>query len=132
MKKSPFQFTEPKLIKLDFSLNEDFDIKDVKRIVVNVVPQVEVVKQSDNEYYVSLLVTLGTQDASSPFFVQAQEGARFRLDSGVSMDVEQLLHFNAPALLLSYLRPTIAMVTAASPYSAYNIPFMNFTDSEGE
>ena len=41
---------------------------------------------------------------------------------------EKLLKQNAPALLLSYLRPTISLITSASPYAAYDIPFMNFTE----
>ena len=41
--------------------------------------------------------------------------------------INKLLNQNAPSLLLSYLRPVIAQVTMASPYGAYNIPFIDFT-----
>ena len=38
------------------------------------------------------------------------------------------LNQNAPAVLLGYLRPIVAMITAASPFSAYNLPLINFRE----
>ena len=35
-----------------------------------------------------------------------------------------------PTLLLSYLRPIVVQVTQASPWGAYNIPFMNFSEPQ--
>ena len=43
---------------------------------------------------------------------------------------EKLLTQNAPALLLSYMRPLVASATAASPYPAYHLPFIDFTKEE--
>lgn len=40
--------------------------------------------------------------------------------------IEKLLNQNAPSLLLGYLRPIISQITAASPYNAYNLPFIDF------
>ncbi len=42
--------------------------------------------------------------------------------------VDKLLNQNAPSLLLSYVRPVISQLTGASPFEAFNIPFMNFTN----
>ena len=42
--------------------------------------------------------------------------------------VDKLLNQNAPSLLLSYIRPIVVQITAASPFPTYNIPFMNFTN----
>ena len=70
------------------------------------------------------------KDDSSPFFIEAEEAALFRWNPE-KVDAEhseKLLKQNAPALLLSYLRPTISLITSASPYAAYDIPFMNFTE----
>lgn len=63
-------------------------------------------------------------------FIEAEEAALFRWNPE-KVDAEhseKLLKQNAPALLLSYLRPTISLITSASPYAAYDIPFMNFTE----
>ena len=40
--------------------------------------------------------------------------------------VEKLLNSNAPALLLSYMRPIVANLTNASNLPVYNLPFVNF------
>ena len=44
--------------------------------------------------------------------------------------VNSFLNQNAPALLLSYARPIISMITNASRFPAYNIPFINFADAK--
>ena len=55
--------------------------------------------------------------------------AKFKWDSNLQeKNVEIFLNQNAPALLLSYARPIVSMVTNASHYPAYNIPFINFAD----
>ena len=41
--------------------------------------------------------------------------------------VDQLLRQNAPALLLSYLRPTVAQITSSSEFETFDIPFVNFS-----
>lgn len=75
-------------------------------------------------------MTIGKEDASVPFYIYAEEGAAFRWNAEKidEQHREKLLKQNAPALLLSYLRPTISVITAASPFNAYDIPFMNFTE----
>lgn len=42
--------------------------------------------------------------------------------------VENLLIYNATALLLSYIRPIVTNITSASPISAYHIPFLNLEE----
>ena len=84
----------------------------------------------ENSAVVVLNLLIGKKDDSSPFFIEAEEAALFRWNPE-KVDAEhseKLLKQNAPALLLSYLRPTISLITSASPYAAYDIPFMNFTE----
>ena len=42
--------------------------------------------------------------------------------------VEALLTKNAPAMLLSYIRPIVAQLTGASPLQAFHIPFVNMNE----
>ena len=35
------------------------------------------------------------------------------------------LEINAPSLLISYIRPLVALVTGSSKYPAWNIPFLD-------
>lgn len=127
--RSTFQFSDPKLLNISFRLNQNFKPVKNAQIEIPVVTEVETSEGPEkNSAFVVLRVEIGSDDDKTPFIVNAEEGAMFKWEedeiSGVSH--EQLLNQNAPALLLSYLRPTIAMITAASPFTAYNIPFMNF------
>ena len=67
-----------------------------------------------------------------------KEGAPFKLKIKVASDfkweyieeerVNAMLKNNAPALLLSYMRPIVASITNSSNFPAYNLPFMNFKE----
>lgn len=131
MKKSSFQFRNPVLAKLEFGINEGFNknLNDKQEVNINMAVQVN--KKLDmHEAEVSLSFELGDKDDSNPFYVAAIEKADFRWDDVLDDNtVEQLLNQNAPSLLLSYLRPIIAQITAASPYDSFDIPFINFKKS---
>lgn len=126
---SAFQFTNPTLASLSFQVNEDFENPNNKEIQIQMKMSVSISKDDGiNEAVVRLCVEIGEKNELLPFWIKAVEQANFRWDSDVSASMaERLLHQNAPSLLLSYLRPIIVQVTAASPYDAYNIPFINFS-----
>ena len=42
--------------------------------------------------------------------------------------IDTMLHINAPALLLGYMRPIVATITNSSKYPVYNLPFINFNE----
>lgn len=125
---SGFQFTSPVLDKLNFVINEEFDLKKDKEIKFEIKSNVNVKRVKDsNEALVELNVIVGEKEVT-PFLIDATQKAMFRWDDEQDKNmVDILLSQNAPALLMSYLRPIIANVTAASQYPAYNLPFMNFT-----
>lgn len=76
---------------------------------------------------VELILKLGESSLNTPFEIEARELAIFKWEKDYEeSNINILLSQNAPALLLSYLRPIIANVTSASQFSAYNIPFINF------
>ena len=119
---SAFQFSNPSLTKMEFCINEDFENgrdKEVK-MAVNMGIQIDRSKV-DNSAKVSLTLEIGKKGAT--------EMAEFRWPDSLNMGmIEKLLNQNAPSLLLGYLRPIISQITAASPYNAYNLPFIDFSE----
>ena len=131
---SHFQFSNPILSELQFYINDTYNA-DVEEISVNLGMSINKNRISETEATVELTVKIGEQSENAPFYVMATEGAIFRWEDDsfdAEPDVEKFLDVNAPALLLSYLRPIVSSVTMASKYPAYNIPFINFNDAKKE
>lgn len=128
MKESGLQFKNPRLLGVEFEINRDFDNSEDESIDIKLGFNIDVHKSKKKlEAIVELTVTVGAEDNTSPFYIKATEGAVFRWSDEMKKMEDKLLEQNAPAILLGYLRPIIAMLTAASPFEAYNIPLINFT-----
>lgn len=129
---SAFQFTNPSLIELEYGINEGYFCDENKEVNISINMSVKVEKKDVcNEARVSLTVELGGKGEELPFYVTAAEAASFRWKENLDQEkIDKLLNQNAPSLLLSYLRPIISQITAASPFGIFNIPFMNFTKHE--
>lgn len=127
MKKSNLQFKNPRLTDICFKINPDFiDSKD-KSADMKLDFNINIKKdECVSEAIVELNIQIGTQDSTSPFYINATEEAVFRWNSDTAGKENVLLEQNAPAILLGYLRPIISMLTAFSPFTAYNIPLINF------
>ena len=126
---SAFQFSNPSLTKMEFCINEDFENSRDKEVKIAVNMGIQIDRSStDNNARVSLTLEIGKKDSADPFYVYATEMAEFRWPDALNNEmVEKLLNQNAPSLLLGYLRPIISQITAASPYNAYNLPFIDFS-----
>ena len=125
---SDFQFTNPILSNIEFALNNDFIVNNEIKIQANIETKIAR-EDGKNEAMVKLIVKIGEKNNGMPFYLMAEEMARFKWDENKysDQDLEHLLSQNAPALLIGYLRPTISYITNASPLGAYNIPFIDFT-----
>lgn len=126
---STFQFSDPSLLKFLFEINNGFVKEGSEDINIELNTEIHIQPGPDvNSSVVILKLSIGSQDDSSPFYIYAEEGAAFRWDpEEMDEQRDKLLKQNAPALLLSYLRPTISLITSVSPFDTYNIPFINFT-----
>lgn len=82
-----------------------------------------------NTALVSVTISVGAKDNSTPFYIEAEEEANFKWEENIFTEeqIDALLNHNAVALLISYLRPIIANITAASPYPTYNLPYIDLT-----
>jgi preprotein translocase subunit SecB len=134
MKNSPFQFKDPVLTNLVFELCRDFKPSEHKEIEFKNDFKIRIAREEKaTNAVVSLTVSVNDGLNDVPFYCTATMMADFKWDETIEESiVEILLNQNAPSLLLSYLRPLIANIIGASQFPAYNIPFINFKNSQEE
>lgn len=127
MKESAFQFTNPSIIYVKFIENSGFQQEENEDIEISAGIEIKQGEISGNECSVNAVVTVGEESDSVPFLIEIEITARFRwnTDEKEKLNIEAFLEQNAPSLLISYVRPIIAMITDASHYPAYHLPFIN-------
>ncbi len=129
-KESKFQFTNPRIIELEFLLNKNNTQGEFK-LYSNF--EVKILDKQENNAFVQLIfISKPKENEQSPFIIKAIVEANFKWENMSDNLVMPFLNTNAPAFLLSYLRPTVAYITNAAGISPYNIPFMNFTKPKPE
>lgn len=134
MKESNFQFAQPFLTKIDFLDNVNFNYENENVEVSNSFTINTSMSENENSARVELILKVDyNQNKEFPFKLEAGIASYFRWEDDVKKElVDQFLKTNAPALLLSYLRPIVASVTNSSRFPVYNIPFFNFQDSDND
>ncbi len=130
-KASAFQFTNPLLMDLQFSVNKGYKgssgADDIDIPIEMKVLKPDAAECKERTAFVALSVKVGGEEAEFPYHITVEMGANFRWEESVDNEMaEALLSRNAPALLLGYIRPYIAQITEASPIGAVHVPFMNF------
>ena len=125
-----FSYVSPMLKGLEYRLNDGFK-QQPEQNEVNMKLKFNVVIHEDKnlpEADVDLTCEIGGKEADYPYYLCVTETSKFRwLEELDKEKVKQLLEFNAPALLLSFLRSIVLQVTVASPCGAFHIPFIDFT-----
>lgn len=127
MKNSVLQFKNPQLTKLIFEINPNYVVNN-QQINIKKEFKTNIIHLQENEDIVEFTIIIGTNDNTSPFYIEATESAIFKFNGSDETAKNNLLKCNAPAVLLGYLRPIISTITALSPYSAYNLPLIDFTE----
>ena len=127
MKKSVLQFSTPYITYLNITRNNNFDKDSVVKI--NTDFNVDIKKDiNDNFALIKLMGTIG--DNMAPFTIECNIEAMFKWeivsDNSDNVNIDELLQYNAPALLLSYMRPIISNITSQAGFPPYDIPFMDF------
>lgn len=125
MKESFFQFRDPQLVNLEFAINEEFN----EEIFTGFSIESEIhngIIEKDKEALVTLRLKIGDKSDKYPFCILVTMSGDFMCDKEEFF--EKLLQTNAPALLLSYARPIISLITAQAGFPSFNLPFMNFTE----
>ena len=129
MTKSNFQFLNPKLLNISFDVNPSYKYDGNEPQFTNEI-STKFSQMVDNSATVLLNIKISCEE-NEPFILRASMASKFKWnDSLESAEVERLLHENAPALLISYLRPIVSSLTTFSPLPTYDIPFINFTENK--
>lgn len=127
MKKSKLQFKNPRLKRLEFEINEDFNNENLVGLDLNVKTNID---RIENKAIVSLRLNIFEKEniEDAPFFVEIEMSGEFRWPESIDEEtLEVLLNSNAPAILLSYIRPYISTITSGAGYPALILPLMDFT-----
>lgn len=125
MKTSIFKFSDPKLIEISFDINETFNKDNFEGFNIKNSVDKEI-NDNSTEGIVSLKLTIGERNSSYPFYIEICNRAIFKCDDSNMFD--KLIDTNAPALLLSYLRPIVSLLTSQAGFPSFNLPFINFTE----
>ncbi|QHI73813.1 protein-export chaperone SecB [Aminipila terrae] len=130
MKNSDFQFNNPRLTNFEFNFNRDADFDKSKDFTLETNFDINInnIKGKNKSIVeLSILVT----EKNGFFTIKAEIGSSFSWNDSVDSTVlDVLLKQNAPALLVSYLRPIIVNITNYSPIGAIDLPFIDFTEDE--
>ncbi len=137
MIKSSFQLVgKPRISKMLFEANKEFIFKGEVQLETN--NNIHIIKNSDeqkNNSIVILNVGIFTSKSLSdvPFKMDFEIEGHFIWDDKLAEDtfrLDSLLKQNAPAILYSYLRPLITLITVEANMPPLIIPLMNFYESE--
>ena len=125
MKKSKFQFQNPRISSFLINENKDFDNDKFDGFSISTSIDIQIIEY-DKEAKVSLAIKIGDKTDQYPFFMIVETYSLFKNDG--TDNFNELLKINAPALLLSNIRPIIALMTSQLGFKPFYIPFMNFTN----
>lgn len=129
MKESDIKYTSPCIVEFEFRENARFSLDNDSELKLDTAIGTNCFRNADDEAAVELRIEVGVKENNAPFTLRATFVANFKWPEEMSAEmVDAFLSQNAPALLLSYARPYIAMITNASRFPAYNIPFINFKE----
>lgn len=136
MKKSVFQFENPRVKNIIFQSNDKFDPDNVNQSDFRIKTETNVSRsENGKQARVELKVELPEEpkemvDKGLPYYCAVSVIAEFMWDNDLEeRQVENFLRLNAAALLLSYARTTIAQLTMEAGYPAFHLPFIDFRDS---
>jgi preprotein translocase subunit SecB len=135
LKKSSFQLVgKPRLSKMIFETNKEFVFKDEVQLDTN--NSIHIIKNTDEQKYDSIVIlniSIFTSKSLSdvPFRMDVEVEGHFMWNDKLAEDTLQLdsmLKQNAPAILYSYLRPIITLITVEANIPPLVIPLMNFSE----
>ncbi len=129
MKKSKFQFQNPRISSFIINENKDFDKDKFNGFSISTNVDIQIIDEN-KEAKVSLTIEIGDKNEQSPFYMLVETYSLFK--NNEEDNFNDLLKVNAPAFLLSNIRPIIALMTSQLGFKPFYIPFMNFTNPNDE
>lgn len=129
-KESSFRFSKPELAEFFFSENENFDENKFQAIEVRT--KTNIVMSSADAKAATVTLTLSVEDENSPFQLNVTMRAGFQWNDDDLDYVNEFLRISAPSMLVSYIRPMIATITANSKYPIWQLPFLDLRGNQME
>ena len=122
LKESKFKFEKPILKRFSFNENEAFEKKEELKIEIELEKEIERKEKTGGVSFI--LKTVNSNEI--PFFIEIEMYSKFIWEEELTEEeIINALEINAPSLLISYIRPLVALVTGSSKYPAWNIPFLD-------
>lgn len=132
MKKSSFQLVKQRLLSVNYELNTEY--KSITGpIPLEIIGTRKITHLNANHAHVMFTVKIfsNTNPKDAPMKATIAHEGEFCWEDSVSKEqVEALLKFNAPAILLSYDRSILSQLTAYSNLPVLLLPLINFVESE--
>lgn len=135
MKESNFQLVgKPIINKISYETNKGFDFKGDFSLDVN--NDINIIKGTDESAHEAMVVlNIGiftNKDFNEvPFNISIEIEGYFKWDEELQKNqalLDIMLKQNAPAILYSYIRPIITLMTVEANMPPLVIPLMNFQD----
>ena len=128
------QFENPTVLKFNFQINDDFDFESTIDDT-DISTLVEMPSESkiafDGDIPVYLTVFINFEEANAPYKITTKILSLFQVSDRLSHEEAlQILQNDGASILLSYLRPIVAMITSASGFPAMTLPMLDFSDSD--
>ena len=122
LKESKFKFERPILKRFSFNENEAFEEKEELKIEIELEKEIE--RKEKTGGVSVILKTVNSNEI--PFFIEIEMYSKFIWEEELTEEeIINALEINATSLLISYIRPLVALVTGSSKYPAWNIPFLD-------
>lgn len=127
MEQSNFQFTNPRIEKIDFRISDANNNSNDMPISIDVKAKTNL---EDKKAIVKLNLIVGEIDDDNKIITSLYfDGvitANFKWNEEVK-DPDRMLEVNGGTVLLSYIRPILATLTMQAGLQPLNLPFVNFT-----
>jgi preprotein translocase subunit secB len=129
LKESKFKFERPILKRFSFNENGNFEERKELKIEIELEKRIE--KEEKNGEVSVIFKTVNSNKI--PFFIEIEMYSKFIWEEGLTeQEIKNALEINAPSLLVSYVRPLIALITGNSKYPSWNIPFLDMRKTSEE
>lgn len=128
------QFEDPTVLKFNFQINDNFNFEDTIDNT-DISTMVEMPSRSeidfDSDIPVYLTVFINYENTNSPYKITMKIFSLFKVSQSLTHDdALEELQTEGASILLSYLRPLVAMITSASGFEAMTLPTLDFSDEE--
>lgn len=131
MKESKFHLHFQKLLQINYEVNSSFSVNNLT-LPLKINTEILTNKDEANrkaQVTLKLKIFNSVDISEVPFKLETINEGYFSWDEEFDGKIDVLLKVNAPAILLSYVRPLITQFTSFSNYPPLIIPLIDFTDA---